>query len=178
SNLEQFKRDLIYIARTTLCSKILQENKDHFSKLCVDAVLKLYNKNDLQDIQIIKCLGNNLNDSYIEHGFLLKKRNDINIPKRIENAHILIANILMNIDKESVSDSPVSVNPVTEETELESVEKKLMKDNVEKILQHNCNVFINRELINDYSKKLFTENNIMTIEYTDSKCVERLAQIL
>ncbi|CAF4709379.1 unnamed protein product, partial [Rotaria sp. Silwood2] len=34
------------------------------------------------------------------------------------------------------------------------------------------------ELINDYSKKLFTENNIMTIEYTDSKCVERLAQIL
>ncbi|CAF4986809.1 unnamed protein product [Rotaria sp. Silwood1] len=140
SNLEQFKRDLINIARTTLCSKILQENKDRFSKLCVDAVLKLHNKNDLQDIQIIKCLGNNLNDSHIEHGFLLKEHNDINIPKRIENADVLIANILMNIDKKSVSDSSVSVNPIPEETKLESVEKKLMKDNVEKILQHNSQI--------------------------------------
>ena len=29
------------IARTTLSSKILQGDKDHFAKLCVEAVLKL-----------------------------------------------------------------------------------------------------------------------------------------
>ena len=29
------------IARTTLSSKILNQEKDHFSKLCVDAVLRL-----------------------------------------------------------------------------------------------------------------------------------------
>lgn len=41
ANLELFKEDLMNIARTTLSSKILQGKKDHFSKLCVDAVLKL-----------------------------------------------------------------------------------------------------------------------------------------
>ena len=42
SNLEQFKNDLMNIARTTLSSKILQGKKDYFAKLCVDAVLKLH----------------------------------------------------------------------------------------------------------------------------------------
>ena len=41
SNKEQFKKDLMNIARTTLSSKILQGDKDHFAKLCVEAVLKL-----------------------------------------------------------------------------------------------------------------------------------------
>jgi T-complex protein 1 subunit beta len=40
--LELFKSDLLNIARTTLSSKILQGKKDHFAKLCVDAVLKLH----------------------------------------------------------------------------------------------------------------------------------------
>ena len=40
--MEQFKSDLMNIARTTLSSKILQGQKDYFSRLCVDAVLKLH----------------------------------------------------------------------------------------------------------------------------------------
>ena len=44
ANLELFKKDLMNIARTTLSSKILQGKKEHFSKLCVDAVLKLHVK--------------------------------------------------------------------------------------------------------------------------------------
>jgi T-complex protein 1 subunit beta len=36
-----FKRDLMNIARTTLSSKILTHDKDHFAKLAVDAVLRL-----------------------------------------------------------------------------------------------------------------------------------------
>jgi T-complex protein 1 subunit beta len=42
--VEQFKKDLMNIARTTLSSKILQGKKDYFAKLCVDAVLKLHVK--------------------------------------------------------------------------------------------------------------------------------------
>lgn len=41
SNLEQFRSDLMNIARTTLSSKIIQGKKDYFANLCVDAVLKL-----------------------------------------------------------------------------------------------------------------------------------------
>ncbi len=41
ADIEKFKEDLMNIARTTLSSKILTQHKDKFSKLAVDAVLRL-----------------------------------------------------------------------------------------------------------------------------------------
>ncbi|KAK2414626.1 T-complex protein 1 subunit beta [Trifolium repens] len=38
---EKFRLDLMNIVRTTLSSKILLQNKEHFAKLAVDAVMKL-----------------------------------------------------------------------------------------------------------------------------------------
>ncbi|CAF4454050.1 unnamed protein product, partial [Rotaria sp. Silwood2] len=156
SNLEQFKSDLMNIARTTLSSKILQEKKDHLSKLCVDAILKIHNKTD----------------------FLLGERIGTNMPKRIENARILIANIPMNTDKRKVSDSSVHIDSIAKLVQLELAKNEKMKDKVEKILQFSCNVFINRQLICDYANQLFAEKGVMTIEHADFEGFKRLAQIL
>jgi T-complex protein 1 subunit beta len=85
-----------------------------------------------------------MSDSYLEEGFLLEKRIGIHMPKRIENARILIANTPMDTDKIKVFGSRVRVDSVAKVAELELAEKEKMKDKVEKILQHGCNVFINR----------------------------------
>ena len=68
----------------------------------------------------------------------------MNMPKRIENARILIANTPMDTDKIKVFGSRVRVDSVAKVAELELAEKEKMKDKVDKILQHGCNVFINR----------------------------------
>ena len=41
ANPEAFRQDLINIARTTLSSKVLSQDKDYFANLAVDAVLRL-----------------------------------------------------------------------------------------------------------------------------------------
>jgi len=71
---ESFREDLMNIARTTLSSKILQQHKDLYSKLAVDAVLRLKGSCNLDAIQIIKKLGGSLADSYLDEGFLLDKK--------------------------------------------------------------------------------------------------------
>lgn len=38
---ESFRKDLFNIARTTLSSKVLAQDKDYFANLAVDAVLRL-----------------------------------------------------------------------------------------------------------------------------------------
>lgn len=38
---EKFRSDLMRIAKTTLSSKILSQDKEHFAKLAVDAVMRL-----------------------------------------------------------------------------------------------------------------------------------------
>ena len=53
-------QDLLNIARTTLSSKILTHDKDHFAELAVDAVLRLRGSTNLEAIQIIKKPGGTL----------------------------------------------------------------------------------------------------------------------
>ena len=49
----KFKEDLMNIARTTLSSKLLNVEKDHFAQLAVDAVLRLKGSGNLDHIQVL-----------------------------------------------------------------------------------------------------------------------------
>ncbi|GFS10319.1 T-complex protein 1 subunit beta [Elysia marginata] len=173
----KFKEDLLNIARTTLSSKILTQHKEKFSNLAVDAVLRLKGSGNLDAIQLIKKLGGNLSDSYLEEGFLLDKKVGVNQPKRMENAKILIANTPMDTDKIKVFGSRVRVDAVSKVAQLEVAEKEKMKVKVDKILKHGCNVFINRQLIYNYPEQLFSDAGVMAIEHADFDGVERLSLV-
>ena len=175
---DKFRADLMNIARTTLGSKILSQHRDYFSKLAVDSVLRLKGSGNLDAIQIIKKLGGGMNDSYLDTGFLLDKKVGVNQPKRIENAKILVANTSMDADKVKIFGSKVRVDAVSKVAELELAEKEKMKDKVAKILKHDINVFINRQLIYNYPEQLFADGGVMAIEHADFEGVERLALVL
>jgi T-complex protein 1 subunit beta len=174
---EKFKEDLMNIARTTLSSKILSQHKDYFSKLAVDAVLRLKGSGELTAIQLIKKTGGCLEDSFLDEGFLLDKKPGVHQPKRIENAKILIANTPMDTDKIKVFGSSIKVDSMSKIADLEMAEKEKMKDKVGKIVNHKCNVFINRQLIYNYPEQLFADAGVMAIEHADFDGIERLALV-
>ncbi|KAM7350521.1 chaperonin containing TCP1 subunit 2 isoform 2-T2 [Cochliomyia hominivorax] len=177
SNDVKFKEDLMNIARTTLSSKILHQHKDFFAKLAVDAVLRLKGSGELHAIQIIKKSGGTLEDSFLDEGFLLDKKPGVHQPQRIEKAKILIANTPMDTDKIKVFGSTIKVDSLAKIADLELAEKEKMKDKVQKILNHNCNVFINRQLIYNYPEQLFADAGVMAIEHADFDGIERLALV-
>merc|ERR1711953_778696 len=172
-----FREDLMNIARTTLSSKILSQHKDFFSKLAVDAVLRLKGSGNLDAIQITKIQGGTLEESFLDEGFLLNKKVGMHQPQRMENAKILIANTPMDTDKIKVFGSRVKVDNVSQIAELELAEKEKMKDKVEMICGHDMNVFINRQLIYNYPEQLFADKGIMAIEHADFDGIERLAAV-
>lgn len=128
-------------------------------------------------LQIIQKLGGTLTDSYLDEGFLLDKKIGVNQPKRIENAKILIANTPMDADKIKIFGSKIRVDAISKIAELEVAEKEKMKNKVEKIIKHGCNVFINRQLIYNYPEQLFADAGVMAIEHADFEGVERLALV-
>lgn len=77
----RFNEDLLNIARTTLSSKILSQHKEYFSKLAVDAVLRLKGSGNLSAIQIIKKTGGTLEDSFLEEGIKETKQHVFHISK-------------------------------------------------------------------------------------------------
>ncbi|CAB4406757.1 T-complex protein 1 subunit beta [Rhizophagus irregularis] len=177
ANPEIFRRDLINIARTTLSSKVLSQDKDYFANLAVDAVLRLKGSTNLEHIQIIKKVGGRLIDSYLDEGFILDKKIGVNQPKRIENAKILIANTPMDTDKIKIFGARVRVDATGKLAELERAERDKMKEKVEKIKSHGINCFVNRQLIYNWPEQLFADSSIVSIEHADFDGVERLALV-
>lgn len=177
SSPEEFRQDLLNIARTTLSSKVLAQAQDHFAKIAVDAVLRLRGSTNLENIQIIKKSGGSLSDSWLEEGFILEKKLGVGQPTRVENAKILIANTSMDTDKVKIYGSRVRVDSLKRVAEIEDAEKAKMIAKCDKIIAHGCNVFVNRQLIYNRPEQYFTSKGIVAIEHADFDGVERLALV-
>merc|ERR1719160_1557175 len=174
----KFREDLLRIAKTTLSSKLLKHEKDHYAELAVNAVLRLKGKPNLDYIQVIKKPGGSLKDSFLSEGFILEKRIGTGSPKKLENCKIMVANCQMDTDKIKIYGARVKVDSFEAVAEIEQAEKDKMKAKVGKIVAHGCNVFINRQLIYNYPEQLFKERNVMAIEHSDFDGTERLAAVL
>ena len=177
ADLAKFRADLVNIAKTTLSSKILAQDKEQFAELAVDAVLRLKGSTNLNNIQIIKKLGGKMPDSYLDEGFILEKKFGINQPKKITNAKILVANTSLDTDKVKIFGAKFKVDSTLKLAELEKAEKLKMKAKIDKIKKFGINVFINRQLIYDYPEQLFSDAKINSIEHADFDGVERLALV-
>jgi len=60
---ELFRQDLLNITKTTISSKVLNINRNHFANLAVDAILRLKGNTDLNLVQVIKKAGGSIGDS-------------------------------------------------------------------------------------------------------------------
>lgn len=141
---DDFKEELMKIARTTISSKLLNYEKEHFAILAVNAILRLKKGGSLDHIHIIKKIGGNLKDSYLEEGFLLEKEISTGTPNFRQNAKILLANTPMDYDKIKIFGTRVKTDSMDKLAEIEQAEKEKMKRKVEKILAYKPDIFINR----------------------------------
>ncbi|OBA26183.1 hypothetical protein HANVADRAFT_25719 [Hanseniaspora valbyensis NRRL Y-1626] len=179
---DQLKKNLKKIAMTTLSSKILSQDKSLFADIAVEAITRISNRKseneisvNLQNIQIIKILGGQINNSFLDEGFILKKKFGNNQPKVIKNCKILIANTTLDTDKVKIFGTEFKANSTSKLAELEKAERQKMHSKIEKIKKFGINTFINRQLIYDYPEQLFTDSQINSIEHADFDGVERLA---
>lgn len=172
-----FREDLLKIAKTTLSSKLLTHEKDFFANIVVDAVLRFQDTPNLESIKIIKKHGGCLKDSFLADGLLLEKEISIGCPRRKENPRILVANTPMDYDKIKIYGSKVKVDSIDKVAEIEQAEKEKMKGKVDKILAHNIDIFVNRQLVYNYPEQLMADKGIMVIEHADFDGIERLASV-
>ncbi|GKT22882.1 T-complex protein 1 subunit beta [Aduncisulcus paluster] len=174
---KKFYETLMNVARTCLSSKILHHNKELFSKLAVDAVLKLEGDTDLTLIQIIKKSGSSLADSYLDDGFIMDKQIGIGCPRQCEDCKIMIANTPMDTDKIKIYGSQVCVKSASDMAAIERAEQKRMEDKCQKIIDCGVNVFVNRSLVYDIPMQYLSRHNVMVIEHADFEGVERLSSV-
>jgi len=173
----QFRQDLVNIAMTTLSSKLLTHEKEFFANIVVDSVLRFKEGANLESIKIIKKVGGCLKDSFLCDGLILEKTISIGCEKVKKNAKIMVANTPMDYDKIKIYGSRVKVDSMDKVSEIENAEKEKMRQKVNKILSHNIDVFINRQLVYNFPEQLLIEKGVMVIEHADFDGVERLSSV-
>ncbi len=173
----QFRKDLINIAMTTLSSKLLTHEKEFFANMVVDSVLRFKEGANLEAIKVMKKVGGSLKDSFLCDGLILEKTISTGCAKLRKNARILVANTPMDYDKIKIYGSRVKVDSMNKVSDIEQAEKEKMKRKVEKILSHNIDVFVNRQLIYNYPEQLLVEKGVMVIEHADFDGIERLSSV-
>lgn len=183
-----FRDSLLRVARTTLSSKILTNDRDHFAELAVSAVLRLQRPEGggegaggegaapsppaLDAIHVLKKAGGALGDSFLDEGFILDKAIGVGQPKRVENAKILVANTAMDTDKVKIYGARVRVDSMAKVAELEAAEREKMRSKVSKIVAHGVNAFVNRQLIYNFPEELFADAGVLAVEHADFDGIE------
>lgn len=178
NDVDRFREDLLNIARTTLSSKILTQDKEQFAQLAVDAVMRLKGSGNLEAINIIKKPGGTLQESFLDEGFILDKSIGVGQPKRVEGAKVLVANTPMDTDKIKIYGARVRVDAMSKVADIEMAERNKMAEKCKKIIDHGINVFINRQLIYNFPEEIFADAGVMAIEHADFDGIERLALVL
>ncbi|EPY34117.1 T-complex protein 1 subunit beta [Angomonas deanei] len=84
----------------------------------------------------------------------------------------------MDTDKIKIFGAKVNVESVSQLAEVEASEKAKMKSKCMKIINHDINCFINRQLIYNYPEEIFAQHGVMAIEHADFDGIERLAKAL
>jgi len=176
-NFDAFREDLMNIARTTLSSKLLTHEKEHFAQIAVDAVLRIKDSGNLEHIHIIKKAGGTLRESFLSDGFIMDKKIGLGQPRRIEKAKILLANTAMDYDKIKMNNVRIRVDSMMKVADVELAEKQKMRNKVQKIISHGVNCFINRQLIYNFPEEIFADHGVMAIELADFIGCERLAAV-
>jgi len=95
----------------------------------------------------------------------------------LENARILLANTAMDTDKIKIFGAKIRTSSAAELALIEETEKKKMLQKCQRIVDHQINCFINRQLIYNLPEQFFADHGVMAIEHADFEGIERLALV-
>lgn len=167
---------------TALNSKLLSDGKILFSKISVDAILKIKEERsngisiDIDNIQIIKKQGEGLMDSKLIDGIVVDKE-VINamMPKTITNAKIALVDGALEIVKTEVS-SEIQIRNPNEISSYLKKEEEILKDYVDAIHSSGANVVFCQKGVDETAQHFLSKYGIMAIRRVKHSDMEKLSR--
>lgn len=175
---------LLNVAKTTLSSKYISVEEQHFADMIVDAILsvKLINvmgdvKYPVNAVNILKTHGKSSKESYLVEGYALKMgRSAQGMPTRVQNAKIAFLDFNLRQHRMQLGVSVLIENP-EELQKIRQKEKDVTKERIEKILAAGANVILTTQGIDDMSLKYFVAKNAIAVRRVAKSDLQRLAKL-
>jgi len=176
------KEILIKIAKTSMESKLISDDSDMLSKLVVDAILQIVEKQsgsysvDLDNIKVEKKAGGSIRSSSLIKGIVLDKEVvHSGMPTKLEKAKIALVNSALEIEKTEMSAEIRITDPTQMQMFLEE-ENRMLKAMVDKIHEIGANVLICQKGIDDIAQHYLAKQGILAVRRVKESDMTKLAK--
>ena len=173
------KKDILKkMAQTAMMGKCAEVAKDKLSDLVVEAVIQVMEGDsiDLDCIKVEKRVGESSNESVLIRGVLLdKEKVHSAMPKRIENAKILLYNEAIEI-KETSTDAKIQINDPLQMQAFLDQEEKMLHKIVDKVIKTGANVVFCQKGIDDFAQYMLAKQGIFAARRIKKTDIEKLAK--
>lgn len=183
------RESLIHTVDTCLSSKVVSQNSEIISPICVDAVLSIIDAAtatnvDLADIRMVKQIGGTVDDTELVHGLVFDKgaKKSAGGPTRIANAKIGLIQFCLSAPKSDMENNVV-VSDYAAMDRILREERKHILGLCKKIKKAGCNVVliqksILRDAYNDLSLHFLAKMDIMVVTDIERNDVEFISRTL
>lgn len=166
------KEYLKKIATTSMSSKLTSTNSPELSNVVINAVLSIvekfdeYNKRfkvDIDNIKVEKKPGGSIGDTKLINGIVLDKEVvHGGMPKRIENAKIVLLNCPLEIEKTEF-DAKININNPEQIQKFINEENMMLKAMVDKISNTEANVVLCQKGIDEMAQHYLAKSGILSV---------------
>jgi thermosome len=170
------------LARTALTGKGAGEYKEFLAELVLDAVLSVAEdtddgiKVDVGDITIEKKEGGSILDTEMVPGLIIdKERVRPNMPKKIENAKILLASFAIEFHKIE-KDAEIKITSPDQMQLFVEQEERMVKEMVDKIIASGANVVFCQKAIDDLAQYYLEKAGIYACRRIKKSDLQKLAK--
>ena len=171
------------IAQTAMISKQVNNSKEYFSNMVVDAVKTVVDKDkdgkyfvDLKNIQTVKKAGAKMEESYIVKGLIIDKEPvQPSMPKLVEGAKIALIDAPFEVKKTEI-DAKIQITDPNQLSQFVAEEEKMLKDMVMKVKASGANVVFCQKGIDDLAQHFFAKEGIYACRRVKKSDMERLGR--
>jgi len=170
------------VAKTSMQTKIVSRDADYLAGLVVDAVLSVADKTDSgykvdkKNIKVLKGAGGVAGESSLIKGVVVDKEvAHASMPKRIENARILVTNTAFEVEKPEM-DTKLNITSPEQMKQFIDSEDKMLYDIVQNARKSGANVMICLRAIDDLALQYLASAGILAVKMANMSDLERIVQ--
>ena len=176
------RESLIKIAKTSMQSKLISEDSAPLSKLIVDSILKIAEKDgdkhsvDLDNLKVEKKAGGSIDDTSLINGIVLDKEIvHSGMPTKAEQAKIVLVNAALEVEKTEMS-AEIRISDPTQMQQFLEEENKMLKSMVDKIHNIGANVLICQKGIDDIAQHYLSKHGVLAVRRVKESDMTKLAK--
>ncbi|EPY27737.1 T-complex protein 1 subunit alpha [Angomonas deanei] len=174
---------LTNVARTSMSSKVLNNNADLFSKIVVDAIQSVKTVNDFGDVvyprkavSVLLQHGRSLNESRLIQGFAMNlSRAAQGMPSSVKGAKIALVDFDLRAVKMKLGMNITITDPSKAEA-IRQRELDITKERIQKMIAAGANVIMTTWGIEDSMLKYMVDSNVLGVRRVKKEDIRRIAK--